>query len=88
MYQSLPSVTIPPGNPAVNLQNLAIPSHPGKFFLSNAQPSDFLGNLYFSKFYSFSTSFKISIIRIVYKFLRRTYVCQLKIICENHKSLN
>ena len=43
----------PPGNPRVNLQDLANPSHLGKFFLSNAQPSDFLGNHYFNKFYTF-----------------------------------
>ena len=53
MYQSVQSVTNPLGSPEVNLQNLANPSDPGKLFLSNAQPQDFLGNLYFNTFHTF-----------------------------------
>ena len=42
----------PPGNPWVNLQNLANPGHLCKFFVKCPAP-DFPKSLYFNKFYTF-----------------------------------
>ena len=79
MYQSIPSVTTtPPGNPAINFQNLANPSDPGKFFCQMLSPQTSLGIFTLINFTLFH--------RIVYKFLWKTDIHQLKI-CENHKSL-
>ena len=52
LYLSIPSITIP-GNPGINLQNLANPGYLCNFFLSNVQPQDFPGSLNFDKFYTF-----------------------------------
>ena len=52
-FQSVPSVNIPPGNPGVNLQNLANPSYPRKFFCQMPSPQTSLGTFYFNKFDTF-----------------------------------
>ena len=78
MYQSIPSVTLPLGNPRTNFQNCQFPATQTIFF-ENARPSGLPGTLHFDKFYIFqplSRSQSLSYPMNIYKFVGRTRIYQ------------
>ena len=85
MYQSNPSVTIPPGQIFKNCQ---IPAPRGKFFWSNPRGWVFLGPLILLNFTLFTT-LKTSIIDLHTEYLktRRENIDLSTKICKNRKLL-
>ena len=77
MYQSVPSVTIPSGNPQANFQKASNPDPLGKFFVSNPRGAGFPGTFNFNKFYTFSPYSRPQSIFYplnIYKFIERTEI--------------
>ena len=54
MYQPVPSVTIPPGQPLDKFSKTAKSQPPGQISWSNPRAPGFSGTLNFNKFYTFS----------------------------------